>query len=146
VGAVAFAFILGACGGSSHTTPNTVATPTDAVASSTTVATSTTLAGPTDASVAPKVLAILTHLEKEPANLTTSQTAIILSTAAQQLQSIQFPANAQSDAKALIKDFNTMSADASLGNMSQFETDAATAHADDDALRSDLGLPPAPTS
>lgn len=149
------AAVLGACSNKVNTGQAVTTTTTDSATGSTTAttapATNTTVAAVTDASVAPKVLAILTTLasNSNAANNDTSVSqveslaATAFNTAAQQLQALQYPSNAQADAATLIKQFEVISADAAVGNISQYETDAATAHATGDSLRHDLGLPPA---
>lgn len=76
------------------------------------------------------------------------------SSTAQALQSLAYPANAQSDAKALDAALVKLSEDASIiagaSDLSMLQasensmvSDEGTEEADSDALRHDLGLPPA---
>jgi hypothetical protein len=74
------------------------------------------------------------------------------SNAAQQLQALKYPANAQSDAKALISSLNKLAYDAGeipaagLSTMEQTVlSDEGSERAASAALRSDLGLPPPAT-
>lgn len=153
---------LCACGSSGSasttTTAKAVVLPAVTGATSTTnphdtrhmVTTTTTTTAP---SVAPKVLAILTNLDSQTTALAGSsqwtQLANVFGTAATQLQALTYPANAQADAKTVIRDLNKLSADATEApdaGDTNLLADVSGAHADDDALRSDLGLPAAPTS
>ncbi len=146
--------VLGACSSSKPTTT--------ATASSTTAAPTTTV-GTTTTTIDVKALGqqVLTIINTNEARITADKAkpgttgfadiAASFSAAAQQLQNLTYPADAQSDAKALSAILVKLSADASqaaqpdalLGDIAQNLTnDEGTELADSDALRHDLGLPP----
>jgi hypothetical protein len=99
------------------------------------------------------VLAILTNIDTQTSALSNTSSwstlATVYSNAAQQLQALSYPANAQADAKAMVAILNKLAADAELvptAGESDLLNDVGTGHADSDALRNDLGLPSAPIS
>lgn len=138
---------LGACGSSTASNPTTTVVAHTASPSTTSLASTTTTAAP---SVGPQVLGILNNLDSQVNADASGPNYSALTTAfgnaAQQLQAITFPAADQADAKTLIRDLNKLSADATEQDAAQLQSDLETAHADDDTLRGDLQLAPAPTS
>jgi len=98
--------------------------------------------------------AIQADKQKSPNRVAFTDVSAVFASTAQQLQSLTYPADAQADAKAVVAILETLSGDTSqlaqatsvveqdaiLGNITNDET---TDEADSDALRHDLGLPPA---
>jgi hypothetical protein len=146
VGLMAVCVVAGACSSSK---------PTGTAAPSSTDATTTTTAGVTDTPLLnAKVQLILSSVNVAIAQAHLNgygSTGPAFDTAAQQLQNLSFPANAQADAKSVTAVLEKLSADAdqvATGNgvAQTVSNDEGTEVAASDALRHDLGLPPAPVS
>ncbi len=94
--------------------------------------------------------AAITKAKAESGNTAYADASTAFNATAQQLQALTYPANAQADAKALVAILEKLSADATQAEsdagatvLQNVQNDEGTELADSDALRHDLGLPPA---
>lgn len=154
IGVVLVALALAACGASTGTA--TTATPT----ARTTVAVVASTTTFDKQALGRQVLAILhagnariAQEKKLPGTSAFEPISKTFGDVAQQLAALTYPASAQADAKALVAILDKLSFDASQvpsaslatasGLYSVMESDQGTELANSDALRRDLGLPPA---
>ena len=154
---VAACVVLGACSSSKPST--TAAGPSSSLSPTTTAAATTTI---DVKALGQQVLSIISTNDAtidtdkaKPGTTGFPGVAAAFDNAAQQLQNLTYPSNAQADAKALVAILEKLSADASqaskpdallAGIAQNITNDESTEHADNEALRHDLGLPPSPSS
>lgn len=161
---VAGSLVLAACGSNSPAARRSTTTTAGLRASTSTSLTTTTVSA---AVVGQKVLAIIKASNDQiqankalPDSQWPTADAQAFQSAAEQLQALTYPPDAQADAKALVAileklayDSSSLATDAQNENAVGAESDATattndegTELADSDALRHDLGLPPASLS
>lgn len=145
------------CSSGSSSTPTAAGTASTGAGTPTTVQVTTTVS---TTAVGQKVLAILTageaaieHAKTLSGNASYTAASNAFDTGAQQLQALDYPPAARADAKAEVAILEKLSVDAqqaitdpSESVVQNVENDEGTEKADSDALRHDLGLPPAAAS
>jgi hypothetical protein len=147
---------LAACSSTPSASPSTsvaASTATNSMPSTTSSTVSVAAVGQQVLSIISTNNAAIQAAKTQPGTSGFPAIATAFGTAAQQLQNLNYPANAQADAKALVAILEKLSVDASqasnagaaIGAVAQnVSSDEGTERADQDALRHDLGLPPAP--